>query len=517
MSLSGNGDVRNGHLGRVALYHHAYKYFPYEKELARKEIRQAIGISKVDESSGCFRLLSCVDKEKLRTLTYVAKIVTSTETFSTVQQELEETYRNVTRLGRRQATRYSAHGLHEYKGRFNPQLVRFLLNYLGAESGTKVLDPFCGSGTTLVEAALYGCSAVGLDMNPLSVFLSNAKISALELDAGEVNAALYSVLAAFKEDRPPRLDNNGGSRLAYLSKWFPKTTLAEFETLRICIHQHGGRSEAILLALVSNMLRDYSLQEPADLRIRRRISPLPDEPLMNTFEAKASEFVRCLGVAQRVTGLVRSDSAAVVEDSRDLGTAVKRSLQRGRFDLVITSPPYATALPYIDTQRLSLVWLGLCSVDDIRRLDGDAIGSREMGHRTKDFQQRLQDNADDLPLPVFSFCQQLQRSLDSKKDGFRRKAVPMVVYRYFSDMQRVFTELSRVLGKGTKFASVVGTNKTTLGGKPFDINTPQHLVSIARKVGFHVKESIPLQTYQRYGIHQKNSIRGETLTIMELQ
>ncbi len=91
----------------------------------------------------------------------------------------------------------------------------------------------------------------------------------------------------------------------------------------------------------------------------------------------------------------------------------------------------------------------------------------------------------------------------------------MLIYRYFADMRRVFAGLSKILNKDAKLAFVVGATHTTLGGQRFDIDAPTGLASIAKDLGFGVTEIIPLQTYQRYGLHQKNSIQAENLTILE--
>ncbi len=513
-SLSGNGNSRNGESHGVNLYFHAYSYFPYEKELARREVRQMAGVSKLAETASCFRLPVSVETEKFRSLTYVAEVASSEGRFATFQHELEEAHRRVAGIGKRQATRYSVHGLHEYKGRFNPQVVRFLLNYFGANKRTKVLDPFCGSGTTLVESAIHGVRAVGLDMNPLAVFLSNAKLRALATPATEIDSALQSVLKSVKKSRAARLSTTPEARLRYLANWFPAETLPLLEALRGSVREHAGRAEAVLLSLASDLLRDYSLQEPSDLRIRRRICPLPSEPFLDAFAIKADAFLRNLGAAQEVTGLVELDSEAVLDDSRELVSAVGQKNLPSRYDLVITSPPYATALPYIDTQRLSLVWLGLCSADEIRRLEAAAVGSREIRDRATDWQQRLAENLDGLPPRLASLCRKLQTSLSSK-DGFRRQATPMLIYRYFADMKRVFAGLTKVLNKDAKLAFVVGATHTTLSGQRFDIDAPTGLALIAEELGFGVKEVIPLQTYQRYGLHQKNSIQAENLTILE--
>jgi site-specific DNA-methyltransferase (cytosine-N4-specific) len=161
-----------------------------------------------------------------------------------------------------------------------------------------------------------------------------------------------------------------------------------------------------------------------------------------------------------------------------------------------------------------LVWLGLCSADEIRRLEADAVGSREVRDKITNWQQRLADNADNLPPRLASLCRKLQASL-SPSDGFRRQATPMLIYRYFADMRRVFASLTKVLNKDARLAFVVGSTHTTLGGQRFDIDAPTGLANIAEDLGFSISEVIPLQTYQRYGLHQKNSIQAENLTILE--
>ena len=496
------------------LYFHAYSYFPYEKELARREVRQIAGVSKLAESASCFRLAVSIETTKFRNLTYIAEVASSKGRFATSQHQLEESYRRVAGIGKRQATRYSVHGLHEYKGRFNPQVVRFLLNYCSANKRTKILDPFCGSGTTLVEAAIRGCMAVGLDMNPLAVFLSNAKLGALAISAREIDSALQLVLKSLNGSHTVRLLQPPDARLAYLAKWFPEETLPILEALRASIREHGGRAESVLLSLASDLLRDYSLQEPSDLRIRRRNCPLPSEPFLHAYAVRADGFLRNLCAAQEVTGLVELDSQAVLEDSRELVAAVERKSLVGKYDLVITSPPYATALPYIDTQRLSLVWIGLCSPDEIRRLEAEAVGSREMRDQATNWKQRLSENTDRLPARLAALCRKLTTSISSS-DGFRRQATPMLIYRYFADMKRVFKGLISVVNKDARLAFVVGTTHTTLGGQRFEIDAPTWLAHIAGELGFGVKEVIPLETYQRYGLHQKNSVQAENLTILE--
>ena len=180
----------------------------------------------------------------------------------------------------------------------------------------------------------------------------------------------------------------------------------------------------------------------------------------------------------------------------------------------MTSPPYAMALPYIDTQRLSLVWLELLRPSEILQLEAELIGSREMrGHGRSQLALRLRDNADMLPFEEFELCQLLQARL-GPNDGFRRKAVPPLLYRYFSGMQETFKSLRSQLKAKAPFALIVGHNHTILGGVRHDLDTPRHLASLATHTGWQLEEIIELQTYRRYGYHVENAVSSESSILL---
>ena len=118
-----------------------------------------------------------------------------------------------------------------------------------------------------------------------------------------------------------------------------------------------------------------------------------------------------------------------------------------------------------------------------------------------------------LPESEFEFCNRLQ-SFIGESDGFRRRAVPALLYRYFASMQRSFRAILTVARRGAPFALIVGQNHSVLGGVRRAIDTPTHLANIAENVGWTVEETIPLQTYRRYGYHMNNSVNSETLVIL---
>src|SRR5260370_14238434 len=332
-SLSGNGESTAEK--KVTLFFHRYRYFPYEKELAKREVQRFAPDCRIDQAANGLVVTGPVDVRRLRKLTYVSAITANGATMRTIQHDLETSVSRRPGSSTRQSTRYSAHALHEYKGRFNPQVVGFLLNYLGADLGSRIFDPFCGSGTTLIESTIHGIEAVGVDINPLAIFISNAKISALAIPADEIHTALIKVLRSFgdslKYEQIVLLEPD--DRQSYLAAWFTPEVLANLEALRKSITEYAGNAKQILLAFVSDLLRDYSLQEPSDLRIRRRMSPMPTRPVIEAFEVKAQTFVKTLAASQEAVGLFEPNSKVFVGDSKN-PRAVIDYLSGTRADLV---------------------------------------------------------------------------------------------------------------------------------------------------------------------------------------
>ena len=83
--------------------------------------------------------------------------------------------------------------LHPYPARFIESIPRYLINLLGVESGSSILDPFCGSGTTLLEAQKLGKSSVGVDLNPIACLISRVKTQALSADLIEQGDYIYQI------------------------------------------------------------------------------------------------------------------------------------------------------------------------------------------------------------------------------------------------------------------------------------------------------------------------------------
>src|SRR5882762_921609 len=208
---------------------HTYQYYPYERALALREVTALLKASSTHAIDGGIELDHYVDAASAGQLTYFAGYVNGRGYTRTVQSKLEE----AAQLGKnRQATRYSAHGLHEYKGKFNPQIARAILNIFDIGPSQRVLDPFCGSGTTLVECAHRGALGYGTDLNPFAVYLANEKLLALSTPVTTLKTTLQTPAKQFSRVKRWTTTVKNDVRVAYLQAWFDAEILQVIEIVR---------------------------------------------------------------------------------------------------------------------------------------------------------------------------------------------------------------------------------------------------------------------------------------------
>lgn len=493
---------------QIELIKFSYPYMEYEKELQKRELVALLPAATVlsDSKNATVIQADNVNLDYIKELTYYQAFKIDNSIYYTRQGLLEQ---DETLRVTKQHTRYSTHGLHEYKGKFNPQIVRAISNIFGIKKGHMVLDPFDGSGTTILECAHAGIDAFGTDINPMACFIANAKVSALRIDP-KATASLLNKLKT-KLSAPCSLTiGDNDERLKYLDSWIPKETLCILETLLKEIETEDSDVRMFLLVVASDLIRDYSYQEPSDLRIRRRKTPFPKTSFLEAYFQNADKYLKRIEQVQALDGCASKSSNIAINCDIKKDNPYKNV----KFDAAITSPPYVTALPYIDTQRISLVWLGLCDASEIATLEASLIGSREILKCEKNkWENIIDENKCALPNEIYELVCSMNSSLN-EKDGFRRQAVPALTYKYFAEMKAMFANVKSMLKENGLYGLVVGHNKTTLGGKEYCIDTPYLLAVLAKECGWEVEELFPLQTYKRYGLNSKNAINKETLVVL---
>jgi site-specific DNA-methyltransferase (cytosine-N4-specific) len=190
-------------------------------------------------------------------------------------------------------------------------------------------------------------------MNPLAVFLANTKLEALSCDVAQIRQVLITVWRTLSRSKKFKPDD--GDRHQYLAKWFAPNILADIDRLRIAIQEKAGGHTNLLLTIASDLLRDWSLQDPGDLRIRRRQTPLPSEPFLEAWREAVLARVAVIENIQPLLRLTPPLSVARLGDSR-VSASFKNS--GGKSDFVITSPPYATGRDFFPVKMLEMIGAG---------------------------------------------------------------------------------------------------------------------------------------------------------------
>jgi DNA modification methylase len=264
--------------------------------------------------------------------------------------------------------RAHVHGFHSYPARLHPETAARLVEAF-VRPGGRLLDPFCGSGTVLVEARRLGRHAFGLDLNPLAVRLARCKLRPRSPDDLARLTALAGEAAAEADAR--RKARAGASRRFPPEDvaLFEPHVLLELDSLRGWIAGRPDEPVRADLELVLSAILVKLSRRAGDTS--RTLAPrrIAAGFAARMFVRKAEDLARRLA---EYAALVPADAPpAVVEmgDATDL-----RPVPGQPLDAVITSPPYAATYDYQTHHDVRLRWLGL---------DPGPLARGELGSRSR--------------------------------------------------------------------------------------------------------------------------------------
>ncbi len=261
------------------------------------------------------------------------------------------------------------HGFHAYPARMHPTTARRLVAAL-TEPGDTVLDPFCGSGTVLVEAALLGRRALGSDLNPLAVRLARMKITTTNAAYREALAFQAAGVAELATER--RKAKSGASRRYPPDDvaTFDAHVLLELDGLRVGIEKvTEARIRSDLGIVLSSILVKVS-RRAADTAARARPTRIAAGFPTRLFVKRTEELLRALAAIEPT--LSAAPPRRVEEDD----ARTLRTFESGKVDLVLSSPPYAGVYDYLDHHAMRIRWLGL---DERRFAEGEVGARRHLG------------------------------------------------------------------------------------------------------------------------------------------
>ena len=386
-------------------------------------------------------------------------------------------------------TKEYTHCFHTYPAMMIPQIARKLLKEYGIEGGW-LLDPYCGTGTSLVEASLFGMHSVGCDINPLVRLIATAKstpicLSTLDKTLNNLNNDLFQI--EFREGKVPDAPIPDILNLGY---WFSEEVIKSLAYLRNRINK--VEDEAVrnfILVAFSETVREVSYTRNGEFKLYR----MSAKKLENFNPDVFGIFSKKLSRNRHGLAAFLEKQKSVEVSVSDVNTAqgelpMPRPL--GGYDLVITSPPYGdshTTVAYGQFSRLAAEWIGL---PNARKIDKLAMG----GQRSK---ETLTDS------PVSSAIEKI-RAVDEKR--------AREVTAFYIDLERSINAVAQVLSSNATICYVVGNRRV----KEVTLPTDEFIVSAVRQHGFMHKTTI-VRNIPNKRMPKKNSptnIAGETSTTM---
>ena len=380
----------------------------------------------------------------------------------------------------------AAHGWYRFVLSYPPHLVRDFINRFGLGAGSLVLDPFCGTGTTLVEAKKLGVGSIGVDAMPMMAFASRVKT-----DWGRGHRGLARAADRIAADAKNALSASAGGPLSEMpadaaslipARGVSALPLHKALALKAAIdrdarsHPPGFRGHELLA------LADMAPSEIGNLRFGPEVGLgriKHDAPVVERWQRRVSGIAADLeSFSSARPGGGWAGCRVVEGDARRVGGL----LEPCSVDAVITSPPYPNEKDYSRTVRVESVLLGMFSdKTELRGGKKRLLRSNSRGVYKDDDDDRFV--SEDPAVSGLADRIERRRVEMGKTSGFE-KAYPRVVKLYFGGMVRHLRSMAPALRPGARLVYVTGDQCSYLGVM---IRTGQTLAMLAEQNGYTVE------------------------------
>ncbi|MEQ8996579.1 MAG: DNA methylase [Coleofasciculus sp. B1-GNL1-01] len=349
-----------------------------------------------------------------------------------------------------------------------PEIPHWFLRKYGKGKCT-ILEPFAGSGTTIIETLLQGASIYWLDYHPLSRLICRVKTHVY--DGAEILGYAEQILKnAYTVKHPLETIN-----FANKDFWFQKPVQAGLESLRVQILQVPEAIQPLFWLVFASTVRKTSDMNDGMILAAKRanVKEIPQrsrEDVYRYFKDYLDKALEAIGEWQFVLNnsfqnAIESNSKTAIDITGDW-----------HCDAVITSPPYINAIDYVWASKFELHWLGLVS-NDRERLD---LYTQEIGTERITRNEYLQlgktgiSYLDHLIADIY-YGTQYQASKGQNQLRAR------VVYKYFMDMKMHFLSCFNYLTSGGYYCFAIGDISKICG---VEIPVAKLLTEIAEEIGF---------------------------------
>ena len=388
---------------------------------------------------------------------------------------------------------------------FPPHVVREYLSRWNVSSDQLVLDPFCGTGTTVVECKKMGIPSIGVEANPLACFASMTKLNWQPNPVDLVQHAEQIALIAHAETKLTKQSNGlrllpAASESLLLTNSISPLPLHRLLILRECIDRMSEGSpfvnhERLALARVA-------VVPASNLKFGPEVGvgpPKDDAPVIDAWLSAIREMAHDLQLSQ---GIPFTASSVVLGDARQ----VQRYIEPESISAVFTSPPYPNEKDYSRTTRLEMTLLGFATA----KTELQAIKRTLLRSNTRNVYKGDDDDLwvkDILSIQEIAVEIERRRVAMNKTSGFE-KLYAKVTKLYFGGMAKHLADLRTALKPGAHLGYVVGDQASYLQVK---IRTGEILAEIARQLGYEVVSLDLFRT--RLATATREMLREEVLVL----
>jgi adenine-specific DNA methylase len=395
----------------------------------------------------------------------------------------------------------SIHNWYRFVLSFPPHIVREYFNFFDGSEKSVILDPFCGTGTTLVESKKMGVDAIGIEAHPMTAFASTIKTN-WEIDTEKFIDQSHHIadLSSKKinSEKKYRVLNADLDKLL-LKKSISPRPLHKVLILKEFIEksQDDIYKQYQLLALAKILVSSASnLHFGPEVGVR---GYKEDADVLNEWLKQIDVMASDL----KITDLKKASDVKVFNaDARDIKNIIKPK----SVDIVITSPPYPNEKDYTRTTRLETIILGFAkNKEDLRKIKKGFVRSNTRSVYKEDTDDKFVENIKEVQR-IASEIERRRIELN-KTSGFERM-YHRVAKLYFGGMARHFADLRSILKPGAMLAYVVGDQASYL---QVMIRTGNILGEIAESLGYEVVSIDLFRT--RIATATKEQLREEVLVL----